>query len=96
MRLRNSLLKSDLADELHVIQSPLCDCGSGEVEDAKHFFFRCTRYNAFRTVLVQDLLPLIIDEVDHLLYGVPDTDHLTNILVFDAVHKYIRNSRRFY
>ena len=39
MRLKNSPLKADLCNTLHVIQSPLCPCGSGSEEDIEHFFF---------------------------------------------------------
>ena len=96
MRIENSPLRSDLFNQLHVIDSPLCQCGSGEEEDAKHFFFDCSNYDLLRQTLVNDLLPFSIEDVNHLLYGIPDSDHLTNINVFTAVHKYIRDSKRFY
>jgi hypothetical protein len=96
LRIGNSPLKSDLCDILHVIESPLCPCGSGTPETAKHFFYECQLFNIHRATLMADLLPQIIDDVDHLLYGIPDTDHLTNIHVFSAVHKYIRETKRFY
>jgi hypothetical protein len=44
LMIRNSPLKEHLCNELHVIDSPLCDCGTGAVETTKHFFFECAVY----------------------------------------------------
>ena len=96
MRIENSPLKADLSNVLHVIQSPLCPWGCGVEENAEHFFLKCHTYDTQRQTLVDDLLPHEIDNVEHLLYGIPDSDHLVNLHVFTAVHKYIRNSKRFY
>jgi hypothetical protein len=96
MRLGNSPLNRHLNKMLHVIDSPLCGCGIGKEETPKHFFFECSRYRDLREVLRQDLLPYDIRKIDHLLYGLPGVDHLTNIHIFCAVHKYIRDSKRFY
>ena len=95
MRLNNSLLKADLFYFLHVIESPLCPCSMGVEEDAKHFFFNCPLFQEQRRVLVDDLLPYTFDTVDPLLYGLPDEDHVTNIHIFGAVHKYIKDTKRF-
>jgi hypothetical protein len=75
MRIGNSPLKADLANTLHVIDSPLCPCLSGVEEDPKHFFFDCPLYIVQRAVLVSDLLPYIVNVVEPLLYGLPDHDH---------------------
>ena len=96
MRIGNSPLKADLCNTLHVIASPECPCGTGETEDAKHFFYKCHLFEEFRTQLKDDLLPYVINNVDFLLFGIPNTDHPANIHVFNAVHKYIRNTKRFY
>jgi hypothetical protein len=96
MRIENSPLKADLCNVLHVVQSPLCPWGCGVPENVKHFFFECPKYGNERQTLVNDLLPYDEDDTSHLLFGIPDSDHLTNIHVFDAVHKYIRASKRFY
>ena len=95
MRIGNSLLKADLCNILHVEQSPLCPCQSGVEEDAKHYFFACHLFNEQRAALKSDLLPYVIDDTDPLLFGLPDEDHNTNIHIFSAVHKYIRDTRRF-
>jgi hypothetical protein len=38
MRILNSPLNADLSNTLHVVESPLCECGLDQEEDAKHFF----------------------------------------------------------
>ena len=96
MRIGNSPLNYDLSKILHVVPSPLCSCGSGTNETTEHFFFKCARYNEQRLELSNELLPIKTNNVDHLLFGIPDSDHLTNIHVFTAVHRYISNSKRFY
>ena len=97
MRILNSPLKADLCNILHVEASPLCDCGLGQIEDAAHYFFRCPRFTTQRDELTADLLPHIIgeDQLNYLLFGIPDTDHPTNLHVFSAVHKYMKNTERF-
>jgi hypothetical protein len=97
MRILNSPLKAHLCNILHVEASPLCDCGLGQIEDAAHYFFRCPRFTTQRDELTADLLPHIIgeDQLNYLLFGIPDTDHPTNLHVFSAVHKYMKNTERF-
>ena len=96
MRINNSPLNADLHNFLHVIESPLCHCGLGVQENADHFFFKCPLYVESRNELVQDLQPLTVKNVEHLLFGIPNRDHPTNLHVFTAVHKYIRATKRFY
>jgi hypothetical protein len=96
LRIKNSPLLADLCNELHVVQSPLCPCGTGAEETAEHFFFHCPNYDDLRTELTKELLPWEIENVEDLLSGLPEADHLTNLKVFSAVHKYIRNSNRLY
>jgi hypothetical protein len=96
LRIGNSPLKADLCNILHVIDSPACPCGSGAVETAEHFFFACPLFDRQRTQLNADLSPFLVDNIQHLLFGIPNSDHLVNLHVFSAVHKYIRDSKRFY
>jgi hypothetical protein len=96
LRIGNSPLKADLCDILHVIDSPVCSCTMGRPETAKHFFYHCPTFTAQRATLADELLPLNIRNVDHLLFGVPHKDHIINLKVFKAVHKYIRTTKRFY
>ena len=96
LRIENSPLKADLANSLHVIDSPLCPCGSGREENAEHFFFNCPLYDEQRLTMKNELLPFVINNVDFLLYGLQSENHVDNILIFSAVHKFIRNTKRFY
>jgi hypothetical protein len=96
LRIGNSPLKADLFNSLHVITSPLCPCGSGREEDAKHFFFHCPLFDIHRTTMNRELLPYVINNVDYLLFGLQSEDHVDNILIFSAVHNFIRNTKRFY
>jgi hypothetical protein len=96
LRIRNSPLKADLFNTLHVIPSPLCPCGSGQEENAEHFFFHCPLYDNQRIVLKNDLLPFVINNVDYLLFGLQSEAQPDNILIFNAVHKFIRSTQRFY
>jgi hypothetical protein len=95
MRIGNSPLKAHLSNILHVIESPLCPCLSGVEEDTKHFFFKCPLFTVQRAALITDLLPYRIDEVEPLLFGLPYEDHITNVHIFSAVHKYICDTKRF-
>jgi hypothetical protein len=96
LRIENSPLNADLCNKLHVIESPLCPCAGGTQETAEHFLLECTLFDAQRAQLNEDLLPLLVDDSNHLLYGIPDSDHVINMQVFSAVHKYIRATKRFY
>jgi hypothetical protein len=94
LRIGNSLLNADL-HRIGVVPSPLCQCGTGVNEDAKHFFMECPLYTNQRASLNSDLLPHHVVNTDYLLFGAPEVDHLTNIHIFSAVHKYIKNTNRF-
>jgi hypothetical protein len=96
MRMSNSPLKSDLFTELHVIESPDCPCGSGQPETHEHFFFECHLFDIARAELRNNLLPFVINNADFLLFGVPNEDNPSNAKIFDAVHTYIRETKRFY
>ena len=63
------------------------------VEDAHHYFFKCSKYTTFRDVLCQTIQN-IIDydhnfDLDLLLYGSPDHGFTTNTQIFEAVHTHI-------
>jgi hypothetical protein len=96
LRINNSPLKAHLCINLNVIDNPLCPCGNGQNETSKHFFFECPLFDQQRRDLKSNLLPLVINNVEHLLFGVPGSDHMDNIQLFEAVHQYIRDTKRFY
>jgi hypothetical protein len=96
LRIMNSPLKEHLCKNLNVIASPLCDCAAGVNESPNHFFFDCSKYDAQRMVLVNDLLPFVINNCKYLLFGVPSANPQENGKIFEAVFKYIRDTKRFY
>ena len=60
-----------------------------------HFFFECQRYVIQRTVLfnaTRNFHPL---SINILLFGNPDLSDQDNQIIFDAVHSFIKSSRRF-
>ena len=94
-RLRNqcSSLNFDLYNN-HVANDQSCECDE-EIEDAVHYFFECQRYNIQRTVLfnaTRNFHPL---SINILLFGNPDLSDQDNQIIFDAVHSFIKSSRRF-
>ena len=89
-----SSLKNDLFLK-HIIDSPLCTCNSGEVENAYHFFFICQLYNHLRVELRQSIAQYCYMTLDVLLRGDERLSININSIIFEAVHKYIQKSKRF-
>ena len=80
--------------ELHVIDDPLCFCGTG-VEDSEHFFMKCPLYHTSRQRLIQIITDISVFNIDVLLFGDENLDIEQNCVIFDAVHEYILQSERF-
>ena len=94
-RLRNncSILKYDLF-RCNLENNPGCSCGH-PCENAFHFFFECPLYQHTRAEFYNDMVRHGNITLDHILYGNPSISHDDNIAFFKAVHRYIRDSRRF-
>ena len=94
-RLRNNC--SDLKTDLffnHISRGSSCDF-CNHCEDAEHFLFKCPRdrlerLNLFNTL--RDFHPL---NSNLILCGNPTFSSEANILIFDAVQKYISATGRF-
>ena len=88
-----SLLSGHLYD-LHVIDSPACQCGV-DFEDINHFF-NCPLFGAERTELLTNLLTLGITNVNLslLLIGCDDYDEELNKNIFKFVHHFIDSTGR--
>ena len=80
----------------NIIDSPLCTCNSGEVENAYHFFFICQLYNHLRVELRQSIAQYCNMTLDVLLRGDERLSTNINSFIFEAVHKYIQKSKRFW
>ena len=94
LRMKCSLLSGHLYD-LHVVDSPACQCGF-DFEDINHFFFNCPLFGAERTELLTNLLTLGITNVNLslLLIGCDDYDEELNKNVFKFVHHFIDSTGR--
>ena len=94
IRIGCSKLNSHLYNNLHVIPSSLCDCGY-EDETPIHFFFTCPLHNRHRAELHNTIVQLTTFSLHTLLYGDNNLSHHENRLLFDAVHKFIKDTNRF-
>ena len=93
LRMKCSLLSGHLYD-LHVIDSPACQC-LFDFEDNNHFF-NCPLFGAERTELLTNLLTLGITNVNLplLLIGCDDYDEELNKNIFRFVHHFIDSTGR--
>ena len=94
LRIGCSNLKYDLCFKLHVIDNPRCDCGA-DLEDAEHFFLYCPNYDDIRANLYESFPGINYFNIHNILYGNHDLSDIANKEVFEAVHKYITDSKRF-
>ena len=94
-RLRNncSNLNEDLYQN-HLRLDPMCQCGN-EIENAEHYFFKCSRYIDIRTSLFRATRAFHPLSVHKLLFGIANLSYNQNCLPFQAVHVYIKDSKRF-
>jgi hypothetical protein len=98
MRIGCSLLNNDLHANLHVIESPNCQCLMAIPETTYHFLLECPWFQLPRNQMYANLLniqnlPPITENL--LLYGDPTLDDQTNLLIFKHVHQFIQDTNRF-
>ncbi|MCG8033360.1 MAG: reverse transcriptase family protein, partial [Candidatus Thiodiazotropha taylori] len=79
----------------NIVESPLCECRSGEIENAEHFFFKCKHYNEHRLELLQTVSQFCNVTLDVLLKGNINLSFETNVEIFKSVQKYIQSTKRF-
>ncbi|MCG7882866.1 MAG: hypothetical protein JAY96_14895 [Candidatus Thiodiazotropha endolucinida] len=94
-RIRNkcSNLKGDLYSN-HICLSPNCSC-SEVIEDAEHFFFRCPNFLTERVTLFQTTRSFHPLSLNKVLFGDPCLTDQENLLIFGAVQKFIKDTKRF-
>ena len=68
LRTKCSSLNYDLFLK-NITDSPLCGCGSGEIENAEHFFLRCRLYGEFRADLLETVSQYCAISLPVLLNG---------------------------
>ena len=96
IRIGCSKLNDHLCNFLHVIPSPECHCGYG-IEDPTHFFFSCPSYAEPRLKMLNTITQVTPNPVtlDILLYGDDSLNLCDNKLIFDSVHLFLKETRRF-
>ena len=80
--------------QTHLSPSPTCSC-SEEVEDAEHYFLRCSNFRNERVTLFRssrDFHPL---NINILLFGNENLTTDENTTIFTAVQTFIKDTRRF-
>ena len=93
MRIGCSNLKSHLCHNLHVEESPACQCGHPD-ENVKHFFLECPLYAAHRHRLFQVLDSANVSD-QLILHGDNAKSIAENMLRLDSIYQYMRDTRRF-
>ena len=79
----------------NITDSPLCGCGSGEIENAEHFFLRCRLHGEFRADLLETVSQYCAISLHVLLNGEETLSLDSNIAIFEAVQKFTLLSKRF-
>jgi len=77
----------------NIVLSPLCTCGA--IESVSHYFLECQQFTHQREVLVNAIAPYTSPTIPHILFGDESLDLDINTIIFDAVHLYIKCSKRF-
>ena len=94
MRIGCSGLNYDLHYNLHVTNTPSCTCGNGD-ETAFHYLMNCCKYVHQREIMQTAVNKVTAFDFNTLLYGKRELGYKNNCLVFDAVHKFITDTKRF-
>ena len=94
-RLRNkcSNLNSDLYNN-HLRDNAACACGCLQ-EDAEHYFFHCPLYRDQRIQLFHSTRTYHPISLNKLLFGIETETNIANTHIFNAVQRYIKNTKRF-
>ena len=94
-RLRNNC--SNLNNDLfrNHIRTDSCCPHCGHIEDAEHYFFKCTTYRTQRLTLFNSTRSFHPLSTHRLLYGDERLSHVSNIIIVKAVQYYIKESKRF-
>ena len=88
-----SKLNFDLFHNLHVVNTDRCECGAPET--AEHYFFQCPSYHNEREVLLGSITDLMPITINNILFGNSSYSLDTNKSMFEAVHQYIIDTKRF-
>ena len=94
-RIRNncSNLNNDLFNN-HLKESSSCECGDA-TENAEHYFFRCNIFSDLRIQMFHSLCIYHPLSLDKLLFGDSLLSDTNNVIIFEAVQTYIKDTHRF-
>ena len=76
-----------------ITDSPMCRCGS--IENSQHFFFHCPYYQQQRNALLNVVSTYDRPTLDLLLYGESSLSYDVNMIIFENIHRFIWNCKRF-
>ena len=82
-----------------ITDSPMCRycryrlCGS--IESSQHFFFHCPYYQQQRNALLNVVSTYHRPTLDLLLYGESSLSYDVNMVIFENIHRFILNCKRF-
>ena len=93
LRMGCSKLNGDLFNN-HIRDSPICQCGF-HTENAIHYFFDCPNYARERIVMFNKIEQIRNVTAKTLLFGNKNLTSEENLIVINAVHSYICESKRF-
>ena len=94
-RLHNNCSDSESDHFQNLLTDSLsCSCGSIN-ENAIHYFFECENYSNARIVMFRSTRRYHPLSLDYLLFGKPTISDNENLLLFQAVQQYIKDTRRF-
>ena len=94
LRMGCSVLNHDLCYTLHVRDQPECRCGAPH-ETAYHYFMECTLFSDARDELRRSVERYASFTINTVLRGCDTLTYTENKRVFDAVHAYIIDTKRF-
>ena len=95
LRMMCSSLNDHLYSQLHVIDDPMCQCGTSR-ETTKHFLLDCPLFHLERTAMLANLRTLdFVPSMHNLLYGSDTCNKATNCEAFLIIHNYLKDSGRF-
>ena len=96
MRMGYCPLNSHLTLKMHVKIDSSCECGMN-IETPKHFFLHCPLYaGPGRNIMVNRISNITYCNINAILFGKSDLTFEENKKNFKFVHRFIKNSGRFY
>ena len=80
----------------HLTDSSACPHCNDPYESPSHYFIHCPHYNIHRECLKNTFQELNIDfTIQNILFGSDSCDDMTNVELFNSVHEFIKQSKRF-